>query len=212
MFIAVDGIDGSGKTTLVQQLVSRLKAFQLVVTKEPTDRSQWGQKLRAAARTGRLPRDKEIEYFHRDRMLHIEGVIRPAIHAGKTVISDRYVDSTLAFQTDSPDEADALYERFLPDIIVPDVTFILDCPVEIGLGRIKRDRLAFSEYEKREVLERARTIYESRKGDHYVHLDAQGTPEETLKQAVDHLTRRFRQVKAAWNPWSLERSADGLGD
>src|SRR5690242_967775 len=155
MFIAVDGIDGAGKTTLVRQLVSRLKAFDPLSTKEPTDQSHWGQRLRAAAQTGRLPRDKEIKYFHRDRVHHIQSVIRPALEAGRTVICDRYVDSTLAFQTDSPVQADELYEQFASEILTPDITFILDCTVEIGLDRIRRSRLAFTEYERREVLERA---------------------------------------------------------
>jgi dTMP kinase len=207
MFIAVDGIDGSGKTTLVQQLVARLK--DAVPTKEPTDQSHWGQELRSAARNGRLPRDTEIEYFHKDRIRHIETMIRPALNAGRTVISDRYVDSTLAFQTDTPEQADELYERFLPQIIVPDITFILDCPVDIGLTRIKRDRPGFSEYERHEVLERARVIYGSRQDAHYVHLDASGTAEATLKQALEYLSRTFRQVSATSISPSLEHNCDG---
>jgi dTMP kinase len=208
MFIAVDGIDGAGKTTLVQQLVVMLKAFGPLPTKEPTDQSHWGQKLRAAARNGRLTREKEIEYFHRDRLHHIQMVIRPALEAGKTVISDRYVDSTLAFQADSPAEAKELYERFLPDIIVPDVTFILDCPVDIGLARIKRDRPSVTEYERHEVLERARAIYRSRKNGHYKHLDASGSASATFKQARDYLVATFRQINAAWAPPSLEHTLD----
>lgn len=209
MFIAVDGIDGAGKTTLVRQLIACLRAFDPMETKEPTDQSHWGQKLRTAARNGRLPRDKEIEYFHRDRLHHIRTVIRPALNAGKTVITDRYVDSTLAFQADSPEQAEELYERFLPEILVPDITFILDCPVEIGMARIKRDRPAFSEYEKREVLERARTIYESRTGDHYVHLDASGDPEATLRQAIEHLKARFRQISQACIHSPLDHGIEG---
>lgn len=208
MFIAVDGIDGAGKTTLVRQLVERLKMFDPVATKEPTDKSHWGQKLREAARNGRLPRDEEIEYFHKDRLHHIANVIGPALAAGKTVISDRYVDSTLAFQADSPEQADELYETFLPEILVPDITFILDCPVEIGLRRIRRDRPSLTEYEKREVLERARAIYESRSGEHYVHLDASGDPNSTFEQAWDQLFRRFRKVQAASNSPSLDQTID----
>jgi dTMP kinase len=209
MFIAVDGIDGAGKTTLVRQLVEHLKMFNPVATKEPTGESHWGQKLREAARNGRLPRDEEIEYFHQDRLHHIATMIRPAVEAGKTVISDRYVDSTLAFQTDSPEQADELYETFLPEILVPDITFILDCPVETGLRRIRRDRPSVTEYEKREVLERAREIYKSRSGEHYVHLDASRDPASTLQQALDQLVRRFRKVQAAWTPPSLEQTIDG---
>lgn len=195
VFIAVDGIDGAGKTTLVSQLARLLDAFDPLVTKEPTDQSHWGQTLREAAQNGRLPRDKEIEYFHRDRLHHIDTVILPALQKGRAVITDRYVDSLLAFQTDSPEEASELYERMLPEILVPDITFILDCPVEKGLDRIARGRPAFSQYEKREVLERASRIYESRTGENYAHLNASGTIENTLRQAFNILVVRLRSKR-----------------
>lgn len=195
MFIAVDGIDGSGKTTLVAQLADLLQVFDPLVTKEPTDKSHWGQRLRQAAQNGRLPRDQEIEYFHRDRLNHIEKQILPALRTGRIVISDRYVDSSLAFQADSPEQADELYERFVSEILVPDISFILDCPVDTGMYRIKRDRPAFSEYEKREVLERARVIYASRTGSNYAHLDASGSPADTLRQAFNTLVVRLRSAR-----------------
>lgn len=198
MFIAVDGIDGAGKTTLVRQLEELLHPLGVVVTKEPTDESKWGQIVRAAASNGRLPRDEEITYFHKDRLHHIEAVIRPALEQGKTVISDRYVDSMLAFQADSPEQADELYERYVSEIIVPDVTFILDCPVQVGLERIRRSRPSFSQYEKEAVLERAARIYETRQGENYIHLDASKAADDTFHQAADHLIARLRVRRSHW--------------
>ena len=215
MFIAIDGIDGAGKTTLVRQLSQALSEFyRVITTKEPTDKSHWGQQLRAAAINGRLPREKEIEFFHRDRIEHIKHVIKPALDAGTIVITDRYVDSLLAFQTDSPDEANDLYDLLLPEILVPDITFILDCPSEIGLGRITKHRGSTTQFEKTEYLDRARVIYESRTGDNYVHIDASGTAADTLSQAVKELARRFPffpgspiQVGEIFSEWRLRALA-----
>ena len=197
MFLAIDGIDGAGKTTIVRQLAELLGPLDPVVTKEPTDISHWGRRLREAAVNGRLTHDQEIEYFHKDRVNHIQHVIQPSLKEGRAVITDRYVDSTLAFQAHSPEEADALYERFLPDIKVPDISFILKCPVEIGIERIRmrNGNEGFSTFEVHDVLVRAQKIYESRRGPNYEMIDAGGSIEDTFCQAFNALKRRFSEEK-----------------
>ncbi len=195
MFIAVDGIDGSGKTTLVRQFAELFDPLDPVTTKEPTDNSHWGQKLRTAAAQGRMARDKELEYFHQDRLHHIRTKIRPCLEVGRIVITDRYVDSTLAFQAHTPEEADELYERLIPEIIVPDVTFILKCPVRLGLSRIrKRNGGDFTQYENTSALKIAASIYESRKGKNYEIIDASNTIENVLYQAIVSLRKRFSHL------------------
>lgn len=194
MLIAIDGIDGAGKTTLAEGLAALLCGLNAIIEKEPTDRSFWGRRLRQSAKAGRLPRDQETDYFHKDRIEHLREQIEPALAEGRVVILDRYVDSTLAFQTRNPAEADKLYMRFLPEIRVPDVTFILDCPVETGLGRIRRARGVLSEFEKSKTLNLAKRIYKSRRGPNYVHLNASGDAESTLAQAVRVLADRFPEI------------------
>lgn len=193
MFIAVDGIDGSGKTTLVRQLAEIFQgSYDVFVTKEPTGYSKWGQRLREAATQGRLSADAELEHFRQDRSHHIEQYIKPKLKDGTIVISDRYVDSTLAFQTNDPDGAEKLYQSMIDEILVPDITFIIDCSVELGLERIgKRDNGNFSQFENRNTLERAAEIYKSRSGDNYVHLDGSKTPRDTLEQALEALKSRL---------------------
>jgi dTMP kinase len=190
MFIAVDGIDGAGKTTLANQLAGRLVEWDPLITKEPTNASPWGRRLRESAQQGRLPRNEEVEYFHKDRLWHLANVIEPALEAGRVVISDRYVDSTLAFQANSPDEADALYESFVREILVPNITLILSCPVEVGLERIHRNRGRLTKFEDLETLARARMIYETRSGSNYCIIDASGTVEQTFRDAVTVLRIR----------------------
>lgn len=201
MFIAVDGIDGSGKTTLVRQLAEIFQSSgDVFVTKEPTDYSKWGQRLRQAASQGRLSADVELEHFKQDRNYHIEQYIKPALNDGKVVITDRYVDSTLAFQSNDPEQADQLYLSMVDDILVPDITFIIDCPVDLGLERINaRDKGKFSQFEKKSTLDRAANIYKSRAGDHYFHLDGSGSKQHTLNQALEALRVRLGQN----HPFSL---------
>jgi dTMP kinase len=189
MFIAVDGIDGSGKSTLVGRIAAILAPLRPLTTKEPTDASCWGRRLRASAREGRLPRATEIEYFHKDRLHHIATVIRPALESGQIVITDRYVDSTLAFQAESVDEADRLYEGYIgTGILRPDITMILRCPVWQGRQRIqRRDKGAASTFESDAAQRRAKKIYETRSGSHYRFIDASGTEDDALRQAVSIL-------------------------
>lgn len=198
-FIAVDGIDGSGKTTLVGNLTIAFRGYSPVVTKEPTQDSEWGKQLREAAHGGRLPRDIEIEYFHKDRLHHIEKIIKPALSAGRPVISDRYIDSTLAFQCETPEEADKLYERFLPEILVPDVTFILHCPVDVGLARIEARNNGRTVFERRDTLLRAQEIYRSRRGRNYVFIDTYGhSADATFSAAMDQLEIALAHLPINW--------------
>tara|TARA_R110000868_G_scaffold411316_1_gene703070 strand:+ start:1133 stop:1792 length:660 start_codon:yes stop_codon:yes gene_type:complete len=191
MLIAVDGIDGSGKTTLAGQLKVLLSSFNPIIEKEPTENSKWGIALRASAISGRMPRDQELEFFHKDRIFHLETVVRPALKLGRAVILDRYVDSTLAFQCSTPIEAEQQYQKFLPEIDIPDITFILDCPAQLGLERIAKYRNEQSTFEKLDTLSIAQKIYESRRGPTYKHLDATGTVGETMSQALCHMVKRF---------------------
>lgn len=202
VFIAIDGIDGAGKTTLALALARIFEGQDPLVTKEPTSESPWGKELRRSAERGRFSRDKEIEYFHKDRLYHIETIIIPALKQNRLVITDRYVDSTLAFQAVDADEAEEMWLRFQPQILTPDVSFILRCPVAVGLERIRRSRNHITTFETSDALERARHIYESRRGEHYCPLDAHSTPEHTLAQALVALSSRFTQLTSdPFNMW-----------
>jgi dTMP kinase len=196
MFIAVDGIDGAGKTTLVHQLASHLLHLDPLITKEPTNDSPWAARIRDSALRERLSVEEELDIFHKDRMFHLETTIIPAIRAGRVVICDRYVDSTLAFQAKDEADADRLYLRFCDEILIPDITFILDCPVLTGLERIKTGRNRFTTFEKLDTLEKAQRIYRSRNGPNYVHVFAGGTPEATFESVVNRLNHRFPQIDA----------------
>ena len=209
MLIVIDGIDGAGKTTLAETLAQFLVSQDPLLEKEPTENSEWGRRLKESAELGRLSRADslniftkigcttyELEYFHKDRLHHLSTVVTPALQSGRIVIMDRYVDSTLAYQSSSPEEAESLYQTFLPEIVVPDITLILDCPAELGLKRIADSRNGSSTFEVKDTLKLAQQIYHSRQGANYVHIDARGSKEDTLSSAVEVLRSRFGNLRS----------------
>ncbi|MFZ1988359.1 MAG: dTMP kinase [Alphaproteobacteria bacterium] len=184
MFVVIEGIDGSGKSTLAKALADRLGPSRVVLTREPTDLSPWGKRLREAAIKGRLEREDEIEHFHRDRVHHLQTLIRPALAQGKVVITDRYVDSTLAYQAKDIADADELFAKMAPELDTPDLVIVLDLPVEMALKRIGKGRGEKTQFELKETLERARALYDSRKGPQYHHLDASKPFNEVVTAAL----------------------------
>ena len=98
--IAFEGIDGSGKSTQLVALEAALRADgrDVVSTREPTDGS-WGRRIRAMARSGaRVEAAEELRWFVEDRREHVASLIRPALAAGRVVLTDRYYLSTVAYQ------------------------------------------------------------------------------------------------------------------
>lgn len=137
VLVALEGIDGAGKTTQAARLESVLQGGGLDVlrTKEPTD-GQWGRKLRESAATGRLSPQEELDLFMRDRAEHVQTRIQPALAAGKVVIVDRYYFSSVAYQGArgfDPAEILAKNEAFAPR---PDLLVILDVEPTVGIQRI----------------------------------------------------------------------------
>jgi dTMP kinase len=146
MFFVLEGIDGSGKTTQTDRLEWMLKSEfggdKLVRTREP---GGWegGRAAREFVLGGGLTSLwGEFFFFMLDRCEHVERVIRPALSAGKTVLSDRYTPSTLAYQVFSNSAIDsdtAEYASRLGDMIglpVPDAVFFLDVPPDIASSRL----------------------------------------------------------------------------
>ena len=132
-FIALEGGDGAGKSTQAQALAEwiRSKGHEVVVTREPGG-SAIGQRLRAmlldVGNTGISHRAEALLYAA-DRAEHVDTVIRPALERGAVVITDRYMDSSVAYQGAGRDLAGsevARISRWATDGLVPDLTVLLD--------------------------------------------------------------------------------------
>jgi dTMP kinase len=189
LFLVIEGIDGTGKSTQAQRLAEWLRELgrEVVTSREPTD-GPWGRKLRESAATGRLSPEDELEYFLRDRRQHVEEVIAPALAAGKVVILDRYYFSTMAYQGArgfDPAEIRRRNEEFAP---VPDLLLVLDLEVDAALERIGARGDTANEFEKRDSLQRCREVFLSLAGEPFVRvISTNGTPDEVgaaIREAV----------------------------
>ena len=162
MLIAVEGGEGSGKTTQARLLAIWLRdqGYDVVNTHEPGS-TKIGMRLRAILldkeSTGLSARAETLLYAA-DRAEHVSAVIQPALRRGAIVITDRFVDSSLAYQgfgRTLPTEEIAKVNAWATGGLVPDLTIVLDVPASVGLGRFASpaDRL---ESEPPEFHERVR--------------------------------------------------------
>lgn len=137
LFISFEGIDGSGKSTQVKMLAAKFP--DAVLTREPGG-SAGAEEIRALLLTGdpeRWSAETEILLFTAARRDHLEKTIRPALAAGKTVICDRFADSTRVYQGATRGDLRATVDT-LHDVMIgrePDLTFIIDMDPEIALSR-----------------------------------------------------------------------------
>lgn len=142
MFITFEGIEGSGKSTQAKRLVDHFQrnGHDCVLTREPGATSI-GIKIRAVLLdpdSRDLVPDAELLLYLADRVQHLQTLILPALAQGKSVVSDRYADATLVYQgyARGIDPSRILdLHRSLCRGLDPDLTFLLDLPVEAGLAR-----------------------------------------------------------------------------
>lgn len=183
--IALEGIDGSGKSTQARVLRDALEArgVAAVVFREPGD-SEPGERLRELFAHGRsVSPEQEMRLFIEDRRIDVRDNILPALAAGTTVVMDRYYFSTMAYQGAlgiDPEEIRAANEAFAPR---PDLTLILDLPAPTSAARIRRSRGATDSFEEVDYLRRVRELFASFVAADVVLIDAD-RPEAEVTAAI----------------------------
>lgn len=193
LLIAIEGIDGAGKTTLARGLAQELNKLGIepLLTKEPTS-GPHGTALRQSATTGRLSPSDELDLFVADRREHVEQLLRPALAAGRVVILDRYYFSNAAYQGAAGlDSAEILAqnETFAPK---PDLLLLLDLSPQLGLSRIAARGDRANAFENEASLTRCRSIF--RGIENAVRIDAARSAEAVLSDALEHVVAAVKKT------------------
>lgn len=142
MFITFEGIDGSGKTTQSELLANYFKQVRgennVVLTREPGG-TDFAEKIRGLLLKDNIDPISELLLLISMRHEHMKKLILPALLEGKIVICDRFIDSTIAYQGYGLGVGLSLIRDLhkLVEIKYPDITFILDIDVQVGLSRAK---------------------------------------------------------------------------
>ncbi|UCG39801.1 MAG: dTMP kinase, partial [bacterium] len=144
MFITFEGIEGSGKTTLMELLEGQLRAAgrDTLLTREPggTDLGVAIRRALLEPRGGTIEPLAELMLFAADRAQHAATVIRPALEKGQVVLCDRFSDATVAYQGHGrglPMDTVRTVDGAARGGLLPDMTVLLDLPVHAGLERVR---------------------------------------------------------------------------
>jgi dTMP kinase len=194
LFLSFEGGEGSGKSVQAKLLVEMLaqRGREVVLTREPGGTAA-GERIREIvlhAQEIALSPEAQVLIYSTARAQNVREVIRPAIDAGKVVVADRFYDSTLAYQGYGhgvPLDQIRDVTRLACGTLVPDRTFLLDIPVDIGLGR--SGWRAQSKWDRFEVLD---TAFHERVREGYLRLAAA----EPRRWAVIKADRDEAQVAA----------------
>ena len=200
MFITFEGIEGSGKGTMLEKTHAWLtsKGIDVLLTREPGG-SSLGAELRAMllhTRNSGLCAEAELFLYLADRAQHVTELVRPALNSGGTVLSDRYADSTIVYQGYGRGLDVEVLLR-LNDLAVgglwPDLTIVLDLEVETGLGRAKKRNKSLGLEDSEGRFEAESLAFHSRVREGYKCLaanqperirliNAEGSPEQVFSR------------------------------
>jgi dTMP kinase len=192
LLITLEGIDGSGKSTLHQMLQELLADLDPVFTREPG--ATWvGESVRRAI-AEQIDPITEATLFVADHAAHLAKIIRPALADGKLVISDRYSDSRYAYQTVTLKGVIPQPEEWLRAMhdgwsIVPDKTFLCVLPIDEALSRLKPQNKR-EHFEKRDVLENVQNnylIFARRDPSRFIIVDAMKEKDEIAMFVADSI-------------------------
>ncbi len=198
MFITIEGVEGSGKSTLIKGLEEKFlqEKKEVLITREPGG-SSLGLKLRhllLSTNAEKISTRAEMLLFLADRAEHVDKIILPALQSDKIVLCDRYIHSTLAYQGYARGNELELLQTFVDyscASLTPDIVFLLDLDVEIGLKRAKSRNFAQDidegkfEAEELSFHQKVREGFlDLAKNSPYIYtIDATITPEDIIQKA-----------------------------
>lgn len=207
-FITVEGGEGVGKSTQIATLQSALQArgIEVVLTREPggTPRAERIRQLLLETTEERMPALAELLLMFAARSVHLENLIEPALARGAWVLCDRFTDATFAYQGGGrglDTDRIATLEHWVQRDLRPDLTLLLDAPIEIGAGRAGKRNAAAGvvdrfEREHQDFFKRVRDAYLARAAQEprrIVIIDASGEPSDVARSILSTIESRLLQ-------------------
>jgi len=205
LLITIEGIDGTGKSTLIAALKEKLADLNPVFTREPG--ATWvGEAVRRAIKEQTDP-VTEATLFVADHAAHLATIVRPALAEGKLVISDRYTDSRYAYQSVTlegviPHPMEWLQAMHNHWSIVPDKTFLLVLSVDAALARLS-EKNGREHFEQREILEKVQNNYlefARNEPSRFVIVDAQKEKEEIAQFVANAIRLTLQSSRSRRRP------------
>jgi dTMP kinase len=196
LFVAFEGGEGSGKTTQSRMIAIWLRdqGYDVIQTREP-GATKTGMRLRAilldAAERGLSPRAEALMYAA-DRAEHVEKVIRPALYRGAVVVTDRYVDSSLAYQGAGraldPDDVSKI-NAWATGGLVPHLTVLIDTPPSVGLTRLggAADRIESEPLDFHERVRKEFRALAAKDPGRYLVVDGTLPPDQITRAIQDRM-------------------------
>ncbi|WP_285274980.1 dTMP kinase [Halopseudomonas bauzanensis] len=206
LFITFEGPEGAGKSTNLKVFAQALaeRGCTPLVTREPggTPLAERIREVLLSLHDESMHADTELLLMFAARAQHLNGLIRPALAAGRVVISDRFTDATYAYQGGGrgidPQRIAAL-ETWVQGELRPDLVIVFDVPVELGMARARaRSELDRFEREQQDFFEAVRASYLQRAAadpQRYRVIDASGdlaSVRQAMQPMIDEVLERYR--------------------
>ena len=201
-FISFEGVDGSGKSTQISKLKAYLESngYQVVLSREPGG-TDIGEQIRSVIldpKNGGMTAVTEALLYAASRAQHVHDVIAPAVEAGKIVICDRFVDSSIAYQQYGRDlgECVRIINGYAIDGCMPDLTFLLKVKPDVGGDRIgsrEKDRIELEDRSFHEAVYRGYESLQEEFAERIVGIDAARSVEEIFAEIKGHMDRLLKE-------------------
>ncbi|AIE82761.1 dTMP kinase [Actinotignum schaalii] len=215
VFITFEGGDGAGKTTQLQLLAAALseRGYTVVQTREPGGTMLGTQIRELLLHGGAVSPRAEALLYAADRAQHVASVIRPGLEAGAVVLSDRYIDSSLAYQGGARELGAGIraISEWATEELWPDLTVLLDIPENEGLARADDGHYDRIEAEGREFHRAVRENFLALAADNpqrYLVLNAR----ETVAELAAQISARVETLLAGLENLAGMESVEGQAD
>ena len=202
-FITFEGPEGSGKTTVIQQVAERLETeYDVVLTREPGG-VKTGEQIREVLLEGDdMDERTEALLFAASRREHLVGKVIPSLDEGKIVLCDRYIDSSLAYQGYARgigiEEVKSINE-FAINGLYPDRTIYLDVSVEVGRDRIQKNQRNQNRLDQEDVIFHEKVVEGYKKIIHneskrFIVIDANRSIEEVVNATYKSISKYLEKL------------------